>query len=1031
MHNHAVHRFFCMLVLLALLVGSAQPVTTSAQVAAFDLYYPSMLVRSSAYRSDLHLYNAGAEEAMVVIDLSGPAGSAQINRSIAAGDTLLVTEDDFPSLTGGVVPYRAIVSASQPLDGIMAYLRETPAEALVGLVHGTLLPSGGPVNYLYFGPVYNNSYLTLLNTTANMATYTVDLYNAAGALAITLVPGNIAAQGSATVSLSSASPGIYLAVVSSSEPLAGISQNTEMLAWGSQVRFREPLQPGSPAFLPRAVRAVSGMGGARTTRVFTANLGLSSGSFTRTLYTQAGGTADTGSFGLAALGFRTEDLASLPALSDGSAYALTTTGANAAPGDMTEYTASPGNVSFASYSAGPGVNLSMPRLVKGAGRGSVIHIQNTADTTANITISLRQRGGGSYTINTTAPAMGWASVDLSEQPTLPATFSGGGRITADQMVTALVDEFYTPPCVPPDVTVSHTPPDPVYPTDLVEFTAAAAGDAPLSYAWTLDGQPAGADSPTFSGTLSEGVHVAGVTVTNACGSDSASDSVTVQPPPCQTPTVELAHAPTGTLYPTDTIHFTTTATGTAPLSYAWTVDGAPAGTDSPTFDTTLPVNTHAVGVTVSNACGSASDLETLFISCMSPTLTMSQSPAGVIYPSDTIHFTTAASGTPPFSFAWSVDGSPAGIDSPIFDATLPAGDHYVSAVVSNACGVYSYTRAFTVVQPAEPGPDLSLSTLNASVAGAGAGETITFIAVLRNTGALPSPGSLFTNQIPGYTQYVAGSARASDGSPVSFDDTSLTWSGDLLPGSPVVITYDVTLTSQPPDNQIHNTNAFLYDSQAALTTLSSVVRYVPGYTLVINEGAVGTNDLVVRLTFTYNPYDDLTHFQLSNNAAFDDAGGATAWLPLAGGATTVPAWKLESLGDPRQPRTVYIRFRKGSDDLVGPFMASILYDAQPPEQPVIEEAQAPALFSAGLAGIPFTATTSDDNSGVAVIQVSQQPDFSSGVTEIQVTGPVTSFTWMPTGPGTVYFRAIDRSGNASQAISAAGRYFVYLPSIRR
>ncbi len=1017
-----------LLVFVVLLTNLTGRPAALAEPSSYALFFPDMLINNPNYRSDMQLMNLGFADAMVNIELQGPAGTATYSGIIPMGGALLVTEENFPGVSGGISPFRAAISSSQPLDGVIAYVQKTGHPGLAGLVRGAT--SGA--TRLYFGPVWDYSYLTLLNLGSANATVMVNLYQPSGLIAVTLPTVTIPAQGYASVNLHlPATPaGMYLAVVDSSQPLAGTSRENKLLSWGSQARFHGPLQAGSVGQLARVVKAVNDIGGERTSSVFTANLGAATGTFTRTLYSQNGTSAGSSSVTLPVQGFQVEDLTSTAGLANGT-YALSASGTDVAVADMTEYTASPlDNTSFASYTIDPGVQINLPRLVKNSGKGSVIHLYNALGSAADATISLRANGGGTYTITTTVPSSGWASVDLRGQATLPATFAGAAVVTASQPVAALVDEFYAPPCIAPEVSVSHTPSGTIYPTTLVEFTATATGNTPITYAWTVDGQPVGTDNNVYSATLAEGAHTVAIDATNTCGSDSASEMVTVSPPPCDAPTVSLSHTPGGTLYPSDTVHFTAAATGTGPLHYAWTVDGAAAGTDSPTFDTTLPANSHDVRVTVTNGCGSASDLESVFVSCQSPTMTMSQSPVGVIYPNDVIHFTTAISGTAPFTYEWSVDGRAQTGSGPTFDKALPAGDHYVTAAVTNACGAYSYTRQFTVVAPALPKADLSGSTLNASTAGATAGDRIQYIAVLRNTGTLASPGSRFTNQIPGYTQYIPSSARASDGSPVNFDGTGLTWTGDLLPGSPVVITYEVTVSSSPPDNQIHNTNAYLYDHLDVKTTLTDVVRYVPGYTFQINDGAVGTNNLTVNLSFTYNLGDNLVEYQISNNETFDGDGTPTTWLVL-NGKKVHTNWKLKIFGDPRQPRKVFIRYHTSGGAIIGPFMASILYDEQAPADPKVEKDKSGALPGPSMAGAAYTVTTSDDNSGVAVLQLSYQPDFSSIAGEIPVTGQVTSFNWTPTQSGQVYIRAVDRSGNASKGIEFGNMWVVFLPGLAK
>jgi hypothetical protein len=97
----------------------------------------------------------------------------------------------------------------------------------------------------------------------------------------------------------------------------------------------------------------------------------------------------------------------------------------------------------------------------------------------------------------------------------------------------------------------------------------------------------------------------------------------------------IVNATTTTTDPADqsvcegaTANFSTTAGGTGPFSYAWTVDGSPAGGNSPN----LSVNTtgfsqgaHTVSVTTTGACGSASQSATLNVNNSAPTITVANS----------------------------------------------------------------------------------------------------------------------------------------------------------------------------------------------------------------------------------------------------------------------------------------------------------------------------------------------------------------------------------------------------------------------
>src|SRR6185437_16606317 len=113
-----------------------------------------------------------------------------------------------------------------------------------------------------------------------------------------------------------------------------------------------------------------------------------------------------------------------------------------------------------------------------------------------------------------------------------------------------------------------------------------------------------------TGSLSPGAHTVGLTVTGSCGTVTQSATLTVQ-------------APTGTSDPADQsvcqgtdAHFSTTASGTGPFHYAWTLDGSPFNGDNSSITVptgSLSVGNHTVSVTTTGACGSSSQSATLTV----------------------------------------------------------------------------------------------------------------------------------------------------------------------------------------------------------------------------------------------------------------------------------------------------------------------------------------------------------------------------------------------------------------------------------
>lgn len=229
------------------------------------------------------------------------------------------------------------------------------------------------------------------------------------------------------------------------------------------------------------------------------------------------------------------------------------------------------------------------------------------------------------------------------------------------------------------------------------FSTTASGTGPFSYAWKLDGAPFGGDTSSITvptGALSVGVHTVEVTVTGECGSATQSATLTVQE---STSTTDPADQ---TVCEGDNAIFSTTASGTGPFTYAWTVDGNPAGTSpSITVPTgSLSVGVHTVEVTVSGTCGSATQSATLTVQ---ESTSITDPPDQAVCPGTDATFSTIASGTGPFSYAWKLDGNPIGGDNSsvtIPTGSLSSGDHTVTVTVSGTCGSATQSATLTVRQ---------------------------------------------------------------------------------------------------------------------------------------------------------------------------------------------------------------------------------------------------------------------------------------------------------------------------------------------
>jgi hypothetical protein len=144
--------------------------------------------------------------------------------------------------------------------------------------------------------------------------------------------------------------------------------------------------------------------------------------------------------------------------------------------------------------------------------------------------------------------------------------------------------------------------------------------------------------------------------------------------------------------------FSTTASGTGPFTYSWTVDGSPAGNTPSIIVPTgsLSVGNHTVAVTVTGACGSASQSATLTVQ---ETTSTTDPPDQTVCQGTAANFSTTASGTGPFTYAWTLDGSPFGGNTSSISVptgSLSVGNHTVTVTTTGTCGSASQSATLTV-----------------------------------------------------------------------------------------------------------------------------------------------------------------------------------------------------------------------------------------------------------------------------------------------------------------------------------------------
>jgi hypothetical protein len=392
--------------------------------------------------------------------------------------------------------------------------------------------------------------------------------------------------------------------------------------------------------------------------------------------------------------------------------------------------------------------------------------------------------------------------------------------SASQSATLTVNEN-TATTDPPDQTVCQGA--------TASFSTTASGTGPFTYAWTVDGSPAGGNSSSLSvptGSLSIGNHTVAVTVTGTCGSASQSATLTVN---ANTATTD---PPDQTVCQGTTASFSTTASGTGPFTYAWTVDGVAFGGNTSSISVptgSLTIGNHTVAVTTTGTCGSASQSATLTVNANTAT---TDPPDKTVCQGVSASFSTTASGTGPFHYAWTVDGSAFGGDTSSISVptgSLSVGNHTVVVTTNGACGSASQSATLTV-QP----PTSATTPANQAVC---QGGTASFATTASGTGPFTYQWKLDGSNIAGAT-----------GSSVNINTTSLSGGNHtvdvVVSGACSTVTRSAILTVNTAPAV--TTNPVSQTATSGTVTFTAAASGIPAPTVqwqVSTDGGVNFNNI--------------------------------------------------------------------------------------------------------------------------------------------------------------------------------------------
>ncbi len=302
-----------------------------------------------------------------------------------------------------------------------------------------------------------------------------------------------------------------------------------------------------------------------------------------------------------------------------------------------------------------------------------------------------------------------------------AMLNNVGSMTAPGNTT-LCNIVITPVATAPSITTQPTART-VTAGQTASFSIASTGTAPLTYQWKKNGAAiSGATSSNYSTpvttSMDNGTQFT-ATVSNSAGSATSNTATLTVNAAVVSPSVTTQPV-SQSLTAGQSATFSVVATGTGPLMYQWSRNGAAisgAASSSYTISTAAVSDNGAqFSVLISNTAGSTtSSTATLSVKAavVAPTITM-QPLAQSVTAGQAATFAVATTGTAPMSYQWNRNGSAiGGANSSSYTTALTTssddGANY-TVLVGNSAGNVTSIPALLTVKAAGPAPGCLLSS---------------------------------------------------------------------------------------------------------------------------------------------------------------------------------------------------------------------------------------------------------------------------------------------------------------------------------
>lgn len=419
-----------------------------------------------------------------------------------------------------------------------------------------------------------------------------------------------------------------------------------------------------------------------------------------------------------------------------------------------------------------------------------------------------------------------------------------------EIVVTIAEEMNSTISIPVTLTITPKASAPVAPTitsqpasetvtagQTATFAVAATGTSPMTYQWSKNGAPIGGATSSSYTTPAEttGDNQAQFTVmvTNSAGSTASNAAVLIVNAAAVPPTITTQPS-SQTVNAGQTATFNVAATGTSPMTYQWSKNGAAIGAaTSSTYTTPAETTSDSKAqftVVVTNAAGSAkSNPATLTVNAVAVAPTISTQPASqTVIAGTTATFSVVATGTSPMTYQWSkngavIGGATASSYTTSAETTSDSGAKFAVTVSNGAGGAASNAATLTVTASTLllNSSSSSLSFGNVSVSSSG-----TETATLTNAGNSTVTISNVTISGAGFSATgVSSGLMLSAG---QFATLTATFSPSAAGSATGSVTVASNATNSPDTIALTGTGVAVVDHSVALTwtaSTSTVIGY--------------------------------------------------------------------------------------------------------------------------------------------------------------------------------------------------------------